>query len=109
MNLKKILTQRIASEHSELLILPDGKILAHNITPIMAKVLSELDPADEAMNRRGGTGLRPVVSGVAPETGESAKVAIMPHAYPEPCLPTKSGATPDLTGVTPVPPLLKIS
>ena len=37
---------------SELLILPDGRILAHNITPKMARVLAELNPADEAMNRR---------------------------------------------------------
>jgi hypothetical protein len=37
---------------SELLILPDGRILAHNITPVMARVLTELNPTDEAMNRR---------------------------------------------------------
>jgi hypothetical protein len=37
---------------SEILILPDGKIFAHNITPEMAQVLAKLDPADEAMNRR---------------------------------------------------------
>ena len=39
-------------EHSELLILPGGKILAHNLTPVMAKVLSELNPEDAAMRRR---------------------------------------------------------
>jgi hypothetical protein len=39
-------------EHSEILILAGGKILAHNITPAMAKVLSELNPEDEAMSRR---------------------------------------------------------
>ncbi|MGC9943059.1 MAG: hypothetical protein ABSE48_14610 [Verrucomicrobiota bacterium] len=37
---------------SEILILADGKIFAHNITPAMAGVLSELDPSDEAMNQR---------------------------------------------------------
>ena len=37
---------------SELLIMPDGRILAHNITPVMARVLAELNPTDEAMNRR---------------------------------------------------------
>jgi hypothetical protein len=41
-----------AREHSEILILAGGKILAHNITPAMAKVLSELNPEDEAMRRR---------------------------------------------------------
>jgi hypothetical protein len=44
--------QPAASEHGEFLILPDGKILAHNITPVLAKVLSELNPADAAMKRR---------------------------------------------------------
>lgn len=44
--------QQVAFEHSEFLILPDGKILAHNITPVMAKVLSELNPEDEPMRRR---------------------------------------------------------
>ena len=40
------------AEQSEVLILPDGKILAHNITPEMAAVLSELDPTNELMQRR---------------------------------------------------------
>ena len=38
--------------HGEILILPGGKILAHNITPAMAKMLSELNPDDAAMSRR---------------------------------------------------------
>lgn len=37
---------------SEILILPDGRIFAHNITPVIADVLAELNPADEAMSRR---------------------------------------------------------
>jgi hypothetical protein len=37
---------------SEILILPDGKVLAHNITPQMAQVLMELNPADKAMSQR---------------------------------------------------------
>lgn len=40
----------------ELLILPDGRILAHNITPALAQLLSELDPANEAMRQRACTG-----------------------------------------------------
>lgn len=40
------------TQTNELLILPGGKILAHNITPMMAKVLSELNPADEPMRKR---------------------------------------------------------
>ena len=38
--------------HSEFLILPGGKILAHNITPVMARVLAVLNPRDRAMSRR---------------------------------------------------------
>jgi hypothetical protein len=34
------------------LILPDGRVLAHNISPVMAGVLVKLEPANEAMNRR---------------------------------------------------------
>ncbi|MBI4622835.1 MAG: hypothetical protein HY736_06365, partial [Verrucomicrobia bacterium] len=40
----------------ELLILPDGRILAHNITPALARVLATLDPANEAMRLRAGDG-----------------------------------------------------
>lgn len=29
----------------ELLVLPDGRILAHNITPALAALLAELDPS----------------------------------------------------------------
>ena len=40
-------------DHSEILILPDGRILAHNLTPVMARVLAGLNPRDAAMRRRG--------------------------------------------------------
>jgi hypothetical protein len=36
----------------ELLILPDGRILTHNLTPTVAKVLRELNPDDPEMNQR---------------------------------------------------------
>lgn len=39
---------------SEILIRADGRVFAHNITPAMARVLSELDPSNEAMSRRAG-------------------------------------------------------
>ena len=38
--------------HGELLVLPDGKILAHNITPEIAALLSELDPENRLMKQR---------------------------------------------------------
>jgi len=46
------MNDRIAS--AELLILPDGRILTHNLTPAVAKVLRQLNPDDEQMNRRAG-------------------------------------------------------
>lgn len=36
----------------ELLILPDGRILAHNISPAMATILAEIDPQNHAMRLR---------------------------------------------------------
>jgi hypothetical protein len=45
-------------DSSEILILPDGKILAHNITPEMARVLAELNPEDKPMRQRAKTGNR---------------------------------------------------
>jgi hypothetical protein len=43
---------RDTDEHSEFLILPDGKILAHNVTNVMAGILAKLNPTDRAMRRR---------------------------------------------------------
>jgi hypothetical protein len=41
-----------AKSVSEILILANGKILAHNISPVLAGALAELNPTDEAMNQR---------------------------------------------------------
>jgi hypothetical protein len=38
--------------------LADGKIFAHNLTPEMARVLTELNPADKRMRRRAKIGNR---------------------------------------------------
>jgi len=38
--------------HSELLILPDGRILVHNLTPTMAALLRELNPAEDVIRPR---------------------------------------------------------
>lgn len=43
--------------HSELLILPDGRILVHNLTQPMALVLHELNPGDDSINPRAETKL----------------------------------------------------
>ena len=39
-------------QSSEILILPDGKVFVHNLTPAVAKLLTELDPTDTLMLRR---------------------------------------------------------
>jgi hypothetical protein len=52
----------------------------------------------------GGTGLWPVVSGVAPETGATDGQRPPPTQTESGHCLTKSGATPDLTGATSVPP-----
>ena len=43
---------------SELLILPDGRIFAQNITPVMARMLLELNPEDKLMRQRARVGNR---------------------------------------------------
>jgi hypothetical protein len=40
---------------TDLLILPDGRILTHNLTPVMAAVLKELNPDDKVMEQRAGS------------------------------------------------------
>jgi len=37
---------------TELLLLPDGQILVHNLTPAFAQLLSELNPNDQEMLSR---------------------------------------------------------
>ena len=39
----------MSANHSELLLLPDGRILVHNLTPAMAALLHQLDPEDRRM------------------------------------------------------------
>ena len=41
-----------ASLVTDLLILSDGTVLAHNLTPVMAAVLHKLNPEEETMRRR---------------------------------------------------------
>ena len=37
---------------TELLLLPDGRILVHNLVPAMAALLHQLNPGDRSMIRR---------------------------------------------------------
>ena len=62
----------IAQElNSEVLILPDGRILVHNLTQAMAAVLSELNPEDDAIKPRAGAQLRPRTAPDPKDTGVS--------------------------------------
>jgi hypothetical protein len=42
----------MSANHSELLLLPDGRILVHNLTPAMAALLHQFDPNDRRMMKR---------------------------------------------------------
>jgi hypothetical protein len=49
---KTVTTSLPTKSVGEILILADGKILAHNISPVLADVLAQLNPADQAMQER---------------------------------------------------------
>lgn len=44
--------RKVSKCTTEVLILPDGRILAHNTTPAMARILAELNPRDQTLRRR---------------------------------------------------------
>ena len=43
-----------AAATTELLLLPNGQVLVHNLTPTLAALLAELNPADPWMRERAG-------------------------------------------------------
>ena len=43
---------RAPGETSEMLLLPDGRLLVHNLTPAMARLLQELNPDDPQIKPR---------------------------------------------------------
>jgi hypothetical protein len=51
---RKPVTRRPEKTVGEILILPDGRLLAHNLSAALAGLLAELNPGDAAMNRRAG-------------------------------------------------------
>ena len=53
---------------SEVLLMPDGTVLAHNLTRAMAAVLHELNPADETIRQR-----------VVTLVGKETKKILPPH------------------------------
>lgn len=53
---------------AEILILPDGRLLAHNITPALAALLAELAPHDETMRLRAALPVADPASGGTPRS-----------------------------------------
>ena len=53
--MKQNIKPALPGETTELLILGDGHIFVHNLTPQMAALLSQLDPHDELMRQRATT------------------------------------------------------
>jgi len=51
-------TTGLPEAHSELLILPDGRIFVHNLTPTMAALLHELNPHEDSIRPRAGVGAK---------------------------------------------------
>lgn len=44
--------ESLPGSHSELLLLPDGRILVHNLTKTMAALLQELNPREDTIRPR---------------------------------------------------------
>jgi hypothetical protein len=59
-------------------------------------------------NVAGGTGLRPVQFGVTPNCVGALSTGFWRHFTENAHRPSVSGATPETTGVTPVPPVKRI-
>jgi len=45
-------SSRDAEAVTRLLLLPDGRVLAHNLTPCMAQILQQLAPGDSILEQR---------------------------------------------------------
>lgn len=55
---------------TRLLVLPDGRVLAHNLTPWMAQILHELAPGDLILEQRRGSSQRTTAPKPAPPEGK---------------------------------------
>ena len=56
---------KLVNPETELLFLPDGRVLAHNLTPAMARLLGDLAPADSLMRQRAA------IAGIVQPEGHS--------------------------------------
>ena len=55
--MKQNLKSRLEDQTSEILILANGNIFVHNLTPTMAGLLAKLNPEDIAMRERARIGV----------------------------------------------------
>jgi len=54
---------------TDILVLSDGTLLAHNLTPVMASVLHQINPQDESFKARAGRNRQqPAVAGATGPT-----------------------------------------
>ena len=51
-SMKKSRERKAGELSSEILILPDGLILVHNLTPVMAAILNQFNPDDHTIKPR---------------------------------------------------------
>ena len=61
------------AQTTEILLLPNGEILVHNLTPTIAALLSELDPADPSMRLRAAASGSPKPSRPLPNRPDRTK------------------------------------
>ena len=84
--MKRAKSKRSSETSLDLLIGPDGEILAHQLTPALAAVLARLDPGDAAMRQRA------TALGAAPPCAPTGSVAIDPPT-PDPDSPIPDHAS----------------
>ena len=74
------------NEAIDLLILSDGRVLAHNLTPVMAAVLHALNPEDETMRLRTCPGQEGLASSSANSQDETPGTqSLTQPPSPQPC------------------------
>lgn len=64
---------------SEFMILPDGRVMARNLTPELAEVLALLNPGDEQIRLRAG---QVEVAGTAVADAQVADTRLGPDTIP---------------------------
>ena len=70
------------SSVTELLLLPDGQVLVHNLSPAMAALLKEFDPQDTEIALRASLGAAgPVAGSPPPKRAAALQPCVSPTVY----------------------------